>query len=248
MIIIKEKHVSSYETRVALKYALLNDIQIMHVSMHDNVSIPDTGTPLGSVEFVRDVMRRMQINEPRNMSYPDELKPFLKRNIELNGGLVIGKFVKPVITKEYNGFVLNEIGDYDEHDFEQFQTLLLSTSDYWVSDKIKDIHAEYRFYIHNKEIAGYARYDDGITEVSGEICVHVVKEMIEKYDSAPIAYSLDVAITSDNEVILIEANDCWALGLYKGMNENQYMKMVFDRWNQIRLTSKSNSVINVFWK
>ena len=233
MKIIKEKHYSSYETKQIVGWCIKHDIEILNVDINQ-IPYYEDALPIGSVEFMRECMRQYQINEPCNITYPDALQTHLKRHIGKNEPLQCGMFVKPCKTKQFTGFVLKSVNDYDEHDLEQFLTLIsICDCDIWNSELIQELKAEYRFYILENEIIGYGRYDDGPDEWEMPD-IEFVKQMIKDYDNSPIAYTLDVGVSSIGNV-LIEANDAWAIGLYKGtMNIDLYVKFLDARWKQIK--------------
>jgi hypothetical protein len=179
-------------------------------------------------------MRQYQIIEPCNITYPDALQTHLKRRIIKNDTLRYNTFIKPCKTKLFTGFVLKSVNDYDEHDLEQFLKLLsIKECDTWNSELIEELKAEYRFYILENEIIGYGRYDDGPDEWEMPD-IEYVKQMIKDYYNSPIAYTLDVGVSNIGNV-LIEANDAWAIGLYKGtMDIDSYVKFLDARWKQIK--------------
>lgn len=89
---------------------------------------------------------------------------------------------------------------------------------------------EYRTFVHKKEIVGLEWYQGDFTIFPD---VSIIKKMIEEYTSAPIAYTLDVAVTDKGETILIECNDAWAIGNY-GLEGKTYIRMLIDRWKEIQ--------------
>lgn len=198
--------------------------------------------PIGSVEFIRRAMSIAGLKEPQPLSYPESLRPFLRRKIRLGtaGETPCGYFVKPVATKLFTGFLLpstSEITSLDEHTIEQHQMFLSLPKDtpVWISEPVKFV-SEHRFYIHNSEIMGFGRYDDGEDE-SPSPSIETIEEMVgafERTGSAPIAYSIDVGVLSDGSTALVECNDAWALGYYKGtLSPKDYLRMLIARWSQI---------------
>lgn len=52
--------------------------------------------------------------------------------------------------------------------------------------------------------------------------------------NAPAAFSLDVGVLDTGETALIECNDAWALGYYKGsLAHKDYIRMLWMRWEQL---------------
>ena len=64
------------------------------------------------------------------------------------------------------------------------------------------------------------------------------EKIINKYIDQPIAYSIDVGINNNNETILIEINDMWAIGHY-GFDKNLYTKMCVSRIKEIKINNIS---------
>jgi hypothetical protein len=103
--IVRQKDFSPVETRVATKYALLNDnpvitTTISELDLHVDGLHSGNYLPIGSVEFVRRAMRLAGIQEPLNITYPSVLRHFLKRKVKQRiAGSVFHAFVKPIETK-----------------------------------------------------------------------------------------------------------------------------------------------------
>ena len=54
----------------------------------------------------------------------------------------------------------------------------------------------------------------------------------------PTSFAIDLGILSTGEVALIEMNDAFSLGLYKGCSEDFYAKCLIARWNELKNESK----------
>ena len=198
--------------------------------------------PIGSVEFIRRAMSIAGLKESPPLSYPEALQPFFRRDVRLGtvGETLSGCFVKPVVTKLFTGFLVprsSEITLLDEHTIEQHQVFLSLPKDtqVWISEPVKFI-SEHRVYIHNSEIVGIGRYDDGEDD-SPSPSLETIEEMLgafERTGHAPIAYSIDAGVLTDGSTALVECNDAWALGYYKGtLSPKDYLRMLIARWSQI---------------
>ncbi len=218
------------EKRAIHSLSLLEDnIEIIHLSFEDlqNSTIYyGYYCPVGSVEFVQLFLLIHGIKIPMHISYPEPLfyDYYLRRKVR------IGKFheadnlefIKPLLDiKGFTGnlkFKLSGIPD-----------------DYcvYISDPVKFIQ-EYRFYILNNELVGYARYDDNYEEdrlIDFELIDDAIRAM---KDLNIIGYSLDFGILSTGQTALIEANDGWSLGLYKGSCSNKvYCNLIWSRFQQM---------------
>lgn len=53
--------------------------------------------------------------------------------------------------------------------------------------------------------------------------------MIEEYKEAPIAYTLDVAITDKGDTVVLEVHDFFSCGLY-GFNDYRKLPYMLHRW------------------
>jgi hypothetical protein len=56
--------------------------------------------------------------------------------------------------------------------------------------------------------------------------------MIAAWETSPVAYTLDVAITGMGSTPLIEANDFWSMSSY-GLESVIYAEMLHDRYFEI---------------
>jgi hypothetical protein len=50
----------------------------------------------------------------------------------------------------------------------------------------------------------------------------------------PSAFALDLGVLSTGEVALIEINDAFSLGLYKGCPEDFYANCLIERWDELK--------------
>lgn len=235
MIDLIVQNTSTYEVRSVIHAVSLSDeykiirCDISDVSKH-------TGIPIGSVEFVREYMITHNIQEPIINPYPVTDWKFLKRNIHkrigLNGYTLYDKFfVKPCKLKLFNGFV------YDPDKINEFATEQLKIlSSYpeeplWISNVVEFI-SEWRFYIQDNQILGYARYDERDEETSLPD-INLINEYIQRLDLKH-PYVLDFGILSTGETALVEYNDAWAIGLYyESLSPKQYLSFLVKRWETI---------------
>lgn len=196
-----------------------------HLSYDDlkPVQNSDQVVPVGSVEFITKYCSLNDITLPDNISYPPELTRFLNRNVwsGVYGEVKENQFCKPKNTKSFTGGVRRDI-----------EELVSPEEPVWISDKVS-FYAEWRFYILNKKILGYSRYDSGDNEAQPN--VKMVEEMISLYLSSPVGYSIDVGYLVDGKTTLVEVNDGWSLGYYRwgNMKGEDYVKLITERWKEI---------------
>jgi hypothetical protein len=182
----------------------------------------ETVVPIGSVEFVKKYCLLNNITLPDNISYPSELKAFLNRKVwsGIYGDVKPEQFCKPKNTKCFTGGIKKDLEEQ-----------VKDSEPVWISDKVY-FSSEWRFYILNKKILGYSRYDSGDNEQQPNI--KAVEEMISLYLSSPVGYCLDVGWV-DGKTTLVEANDGWSLGYYHwgNMKGEDYIKLITARWLEI---------------
>lgn len=186
---------------------------------------------LDYIEQVQTIFKKFDANYEMP-NYPDVLKDFLGRNIWTdtinsinNNPDKWGVFVKPVKEKVFTGKVIKSPADLIGCGscYENYEVLC--------SD-VLDIKAEWRgFYYYDKLIDLRPYKGDYHYQYDPK----VVEQIIEKFNSwedRPTACSIDIGVTSDGKTVLIECNDCYALGCY-GLYHLQYAKLISARWAQI---------------
>lgn len=190
----------------------------------------------GHIDQCRRYVKKITGKEPKNLDYPNELLPFMKRKFwkstlseiynQYSGNeLPNPLFVKSVDQKKITGFVCNNFNDFvtncSGHD---------KSTEVYVSEVLNFV-SEFRTYIHRHDIVGSFRYKgDWAISPNRKIVENMLYELRNAY--MPIAYSIDVGITDTNETVLIECNDGFALGNY-GLNTRVYAEMNRDRWYQM---------------
>lgn len=229
------------ESRLAMHFAMTSDCQIVSLDFDDigknaNLLNEEGVLPIGSVEYVREVFRATGTPEPENISYPQCLRSFLRRDVTLKriDEATYGAFIKPEETKLFTGFVLSD--NPDEHDREQLEIASRLPGDtlIWESKVVRWL-SEFRFYVLDGQILGQGRYDSN--EEGPEPDIDVVTQAVEAWarQGAPRAFGIDFGVLSTGETALVECNDAWALGYYKGtLLKEDYLRMLYSRWNEIR--------------
>ena len=256
---------SSAELRAVLGIALREDIAVRTLAWPAAAGVtaerteaplgydPHAALPVGSVEFVLEVMRAAGVQAPAPMSYPVELFPLLGRNVASTTlGAVRGApkqdvFIKPQSIKTFNGFVWRPgATDIDEHDQEQLALMARLPDEFpvWVCEPIEFL-CEWRYYVRHGYIVGASRYDPDGAESAPTPSVRTVMDAVERMSlsssdsgssrsSPPAGYALDFGVTKNGRTLLVEANDGWALGYYgTGIAAVDYLKLLWARWQQI---------------
>jgi hypothetical protein len=170
---------------------------------------------------------------PTPIDFPDEITKLVNRKIQvLNIDDVIEKFkkdlipvfVKPVKTKLFDGILLEKL-EYLNY-FRGFEGIDVITS------PKMNILSEYRVYIHKGKIVYSANYSGDFTLIPN---YDYVQQIIYAYKSAPVAYTIDIAIVNNDGYIyndIVEVNDFWSIGNY-GLKCWDYAQMLIDRYNEI---------------
>ena len=200
--------------------------------------------PVGSVEFVRCAMTLAGIAEPANLSYPKGCERWLRRAISTQraGDVHHRCFIKPVHTKLFNGFVFQPAvhpDALDEHDREQMEIFLSLPSDTLVlTSDVITLVSEWRYYVQGGQVIGAARYDpDGSDDAPAPNEVELKQCIADLAITHP--YALDMGVTTDGQTVLIEGNDAWAIGLYRGAMSNvAYLEFLSSRWATLLASTK----------
>lgn len=193
------------------------------IDTFDNSRFTIPPVPVGSVEFVREYAKIYGIAIPDFPTYPESIQAYLNRKIWIDrfGYVADDVFVKPVATKIFTGAIKSSITEY-----------VPSDTQVWVSPAVQ-FDQEWRFYIIGGTVVGYARYDDLESDDLEPPC-DLVAKIASDFHDAPDGYSLDMGYSFDHWS-LIEVNDGWSLGYYRGgtMTTRGYMRLITSRWNQI---------------
>jgi hypothetical protein len=245
--LLRQAGTSHIESRIASQYSMVADVPIKSAhleSIAEHAMSLHQGRvlPIGSVEFVRKAMELSGIAEPKNLSYPESLRAYLRRDVHQRmAGSVVGHwFLKPTITKSFTGFVFDTLANPDSlspHDREQYSAFMALSPDtpIWVSEPVS-WRSEYRYYVTDGIVRGEGRYDDGHDDapVPDSFLVSEMAARLSKPPDAPAAFSLDVGVLDSGETALVEVNDAWALGFYKGsLSHKDYIDMLWQRWAQL---------------
>jgi len=196
-------------------------------------TLSDLGPEVALSGFVGDVLAALkQLGKPSppNIDYPDELRPWMGREVWRS---TLGKirrtvdpvFFKPVEEKLFTGFV------WRSPDGDRMRVATLRDDvDVWVSECV-DFVSEYRCFVNGGKIVGCRLYDGDWSRAPDR---KVVESAVAAYRSSPQAYSIDFGVTSDGRTLLVEVNDAYALGAY-GLPSVLYANMVEARWSELML-------------
>jgi hypothetical protein len=189
---------------------------------------------VGGIGNVRKRLKNLNIIRPeKEIDYPEELKPFLKRKIwesTINQIFANKKnwniFIKPKTeTKLFAGKVIqNEMDFLGIINIERDIDVLCS--------ELIDFKTEWRCFIRYKEILDIRRYKG---DWDTKIDVKTVQFAIQSFTSQPNSFALDFGINEKGETILVEVNDGHSLGTY-GLSSSNYAKFLSARWSELTET------------
>jgi hypothetical protein len=231
--------IQSVETKDVGKYTTTNDIEFKRVKFEDIRTIKNLESymPVGSVEFVQEYFRLAQIGQPTFDHYNEKIKDNLNRNIEIitRGDLIhydLPIFVKPTKLKQFNGFVLKWFNTvmYDKHDRDQLYILSnLSYKETVYVSPVVNFIAEWRIYVTKGKVVAVCQYDSGEEDLTPD--ENFVKLVSEKFPTETLA--IDIGLLDNNQYCVVELNDAWSIGKYKGISDKDYFEFLTTRWNEI---------------
>jgi hypothetical protein len=183
-------------------------------------------TPIGTVEFVKAFAEKIGVTLPKPI-HATELLDLEGRKWYIGTSVKdYPCFVKPMWElKKFTGFVAKS-----DKDFDLYPEVDWSTTKLFVTKVVNNIVSEWRCYVLKGKIFACVNYSgDPLTFPNS----YIISRYLENFTTAPVAYSLDVAITETGQATrFIEINDAYALGYYGGDVE-LYTKMLDLRWKEI---------------
>jgi hypothetical protein len=186
-------------------------------------TIASDGVPIGSVEWTQEVAESRGVTLPDWETYPPPLQAWLGRRVERRVYAAASKmhFVKPVRLKAFTGAIRSEITERVD-----------PLEPCWIADPVKFV-AEWRIYVLEGAIATWAQYGEGD---DAEPDLAAVAQMLAAWPG-PAGWALDVGRLADGRQVLVEANDGWALGFYKGADSVAYLEVIAARWAELAPTA-----------
>lgn len=195
--------------------------------------------PVGSVEFVHEAIRIAGGAVPAAAPYPDKLCRYLGRRLHtICAGDLHGRwFCKPVELKRFDGIVIDTAENPTlgtPHVKAQWQALsgFRPEERLFISEVVTFV-SEWRFYVDGGRVLGRARYDPDGADEAPEPEQAVVEAMVSAYGRGS-PYALDVGVLDDGRTVLVEVNDAYAIGFYKGtLTPQQYLAFIAGGWAHI---------------
>lgn len=247
---------STAETAAVRQATFLAESSAFFVRNADDVSLAalaetlrQGALPVGSVEFVRRAMSFAGIAEPQNRSYPQQLQPWLHREVKTVRLDQVREraFIKPATTKLFTGFVFDPDAVPDpinRHDCEQDQVARGLPGETLVyTSEVVEFLSEWRYYVQDGAILGGARYDAAGADDAPRPSKQVLEACTEAMRGER-PFALDVGVLADGRTAVVEVNDGWAIGLYKGaITPAQYLSFLISCWDSIRATNSASQAL-----
>jgi hypothetical protein len=180
---------------------------------------------VGSTEFMGEVFRRVKLTDvrvPMNSNRDCEIITLGDAHKRVSDGSKL--FIKPVEIKLFTGLILDGVKYSCLEDLPE-NTMVMAYDVF----KFK-LKSEWRIYVHNNKIIDSRNY-------SGDFMVspdygYIMKVISNNKGKFPCAYTLDVGVLENNENVVVEFNDMWAIGNY-GMPNDLYIRLLKDRYFEI---------------
>lgn len=235
---------ATYESRTVRGAAMVMDgVEVISCSLdrlREHATLLRGGAmPVGTVEFVRYAMKIAGVEEPSNLSYPEQVRDLLHRTVKRKRVADVDSecFVKPARTKYFTGFVFRPHQPAHEQtaqEREQLDAFLRMPPDgaVWVSQPV-EWQCEYRYYVAHGKVVGSARYDESGFYNAPEPDAAVVQNCIQRVNMDH-PYALDMGVLSTGETALVEFNDAWSIGLYENaLSARDYYAFLRARWDSL---------------
>ena len=194
--------------------------------------------------FIEDTIKYLElagIEIPIPLNIPEELMKYTNREINTaNLQDIISQpelFIFPIFIKPYA-----KLKAFSSGVLSKPTGLSLIFSDVKDKNQLAQISSvvpmlsEYRCFIKNKRIIGIRHYSGDFKLFPN---IDQIEKMVVDYVSSPIAYTLDVAISTHevgpiyyHKTILVECNDGWSVANY-GLDGETYVNFLLARWKEL---------------
>ena len=194
----------------------------------------------GEIKTMYAAMRQLGIDYSY-IDYPESLSKYLYRKVwpatmrDIRNVIYEDNHIDPVFIKprdnmkRFTGFVVETIDDL-RNCYGAGNNVKI-----WCSDPIIFM-AEYRCPILHGKLKGCYHYGNLNTQI--DIKYHKklyeeVQKMANDFTEATSAYNLDVGITNNGDIALIEVTDGFSFGKY-GMSDKLLAEILITRWNELK--------------
>lgn len=186
---------------------------------------PKAIIPVGSVQFMLEYFNRWFGFIPKPVNIPPALRMYeftkrgtqiinLPQNLNENNSNAILFIKSNTKLKGFTGQVVD--------------LTTLPADEYLVSEFI-DLQSEWRGFVHRGELLDLRNYSGNPFNFPN---VDIIRNMIEQYTNAPIAYTIDVAVTNNEQTVIIECHEFFSCGLY-GFDHHKLPWMLSQAYHEI---------------
>ena len=205
------------------------EIGKFHIDEVESLNLSAESIVVGHIGTVHKALKQLGLEPPLPIQPPEELIPYLKRNIwkstlgEIRKLQEVPIFIKPLYGyKSFTGHVITEFKDLIRSaEFDNNFPIL-------VQDAI-NFKSEWRVYVIGEEVKGIGHYNGNPIAFPDQT---FIKEAIDRFTSHPAAYGIDFGLTTENETVLIEINDGFSIGNY-GLEDYHYARLLEARWDEL---------------
>lgn len=204
--------------------------EIIEVENLERLSIARDNVFLGSIKFIQDSLKKLNVKVPEHSDYPKSLTKYYGRKISESTINKISSnpdlwnvFVKP------KGHLKKFTGRHIKSTYD-----LIGCGDrekdvpIWVSEPVEFI-SEWRVFVRYNKILGVKSYKgDWRCQYDSKI----IEEAVASYTNAPAGYAMDFGRTSKGEFLIIEVNEGYSIGNY-GLFYVDYAKLISARWAEM---------------
>jgi hypothetical protein len=182
--------------------------------------------PVGSVEFVTDFIHHFYGLYVKPINVPEELFDicFTQRKIYNGTHMSLENQAGTFFVKSNDQIkYFTEMVDCNENGmYGTLYSVPIPVGNHQISEYLRGIESEWRAFVYKGKLVGLQNYSGEFTKFPK---VSAIKSMIYAYKSAPVAYTLDVAVC-DYATVIIEVHDFFSCGLYGFANHAIYPQML----------------------
>ncbi|QDV48834.1 ATP-grasp domain-containing protein [Gimesia fumaroli] len=198
------------------------------------LTYPDETIVAGGVGTIREAIKRANRSLPDLQELPDCLEPWIGRKHWTSTlDEVRQPFEKEVPTQPVHVKPLHEHKRFTGTVFKEFRDLIPSATVDGATEvlvqEVVEFVSEWRAYLFRGRIKTVANYQGDPLAFPDPARMQAA---LDAFENCPIACSMDWGITSTGETLLVEVNDCYALGNY-GVDMYIYTAMIEARWREI---------------
>ncbi len=199
----------------------------------NQLQVSSTDFVAGRLPFIRVALQRLGLPMPTPLDYLGASEAILGRRVWLSTlGAVTSRlydrgeplFIKPAAkAKRFTGRVVSEPADLAG------LPMTSPSAAVWCSEPIV-LLSEHRVFVRHGEIVGIRHYDKdaSLTPATAEVMT-IVDELRPRL---PAGCAIDVGVTQEGSVVLVEANDGFSLGRY-GLDAAAYLSVLQARWDEL---------------